>query len=195
MNRVKEKASLRKQALARRKAMGAVERASLSLAIEERLEMLPAARRARTIMAFASFRSEVDMWPAIRRWLIEGRRVCLPRTERETGALRPLEVRRFETDLETGTLGILEPIDRPQARVVPEEIDLCVVPGLLFDRRGHRLGYGAGYYDRFLDSLTDRTTTVAVAFGWQVVPVVPDAWHDRPVRWIATDSELIRGEG
>jgi 5-formyltetrahydrofolate cyclo-ligase len=89
-----------------------------------------------------------------------------------------------------GPFGIRQPA---RGRVVdPAEIDLIVVPGLAFDRRGGRLGVGAGYYDRFLPLLRPDTLVVGVGFDWQLVPFVPREAHDAPVHCVLTPSHHVR---
>jgi 5-formyltetrahydrofolate cyclo-ligase len=91
--------------------------------------------------------------------------------------------------LRRGPFGILEPRSRTAVR--PEEIDFIVVPGLAFDRQGGRLGFGKGYYDRFLSQVPAATSVCGVAFGLQIVPYVPQLSHDFCMSWIVTEQEII----
>ncbi len=88
------------------------------------------------------------------------------------------------------SFGSREPTD---GRVLEaRELDLIVVPGVAFDRSCHRVGYGAGFYDRLLASTRDGTAAVAIAFGMQVVEEVPTGPLDRPVDAIVTEDDVIR---
>ena len=78
--------------------------------------------------------------------------------------------------------------------VEADALDVIVVPGLAFDPRGYRLGYGAGYYDRSLPAWP-RACTVGVAFEHQVLMEIPKAEHDVPVQWIVTEKRVLRAEG
>jgi 5-formyltetrahydrofolate cyclo-ligase len=91
-------------------------------------------------------------------------------------------------DLEPGFKGIREPC-RGCTKVGPDEVDLVVVPGVAFDRKGRRLGYGGGFYDGFLS--TCGAPRIAIAFGVQVVDSVPCDECDLPVGVVITEDEII----
>lgn len=188
-----DKRDLRRAALTRRREMSDEDRRDRSEAIRRTLVGLPEVSAAQTVMTFVSFRAEVETRPLIERWLGEGRRVCVPLTLRERDRIVAVAIENPATDLRPGALGIHEPVDAPDRRVDPCDIDVCVVPGLLFDLRGHRLGYGAGYYDRFLAQLTQSACrTIGVAYAWQVsetdLPV--DEWDIR-LGAIVTDQGRV----
>ncbi len=161
------------------------QRTAKSLEIEERLFSLPEFKSARAVMFFASFRSEVETGPMIRRALVSGKRVILPKVKGNDLAL--FEIKDFNHDVSPGTWGIPEP--RESRPVDPVDIDLIVTPGAAFDERGNRVGYGAGYYDRILAGY--HGTTVALAFEAQLVKEVPSAAHDVPVKKIVTERRII----
>jgi 5-formyltetrahydrofolate cyclo-ligase len=179
------KKELRKQVLAARDSLASAERAEKSRQIAARLFLLPEFRQARTVLFFASFRSEVDTIPMIRLALTEGKRVVLPKV-RGTG-LELFEVRDYDGDIAPGAWGIPEP--HGTAPVAIDDIDLIIVPGAGFDEQGNRIGYGAGFYDKLLPSFAG--TTVALAFELQIVPKVPADVHDVPVRKIVTEKRVI----
>jgi 5-formyltetrahydrofolate cyclo-ligase len=176
---------LRKQALAARDRLSPDERKTKSAEIEERLFSLPEFRNARTVLFFASFRSEVETLPMVRRALANGKRVVLPKVRRSD--LELFEVHDVERDIAPGAWGIPEPRESRPVRV--EDIDLIVVPGAAFDERGNRIGYGAGFYDKLLPLYRGRT--VALAFELQMVSAVPAAAHDIPVHMIVTEKRVI----
>jgi 5-formyltetrahydrofolate cyclo-ligase len=179
------KKTLRKQVLAVRDRLSPEERAAKSRAIGEKLFALPEFISARAVMFFASFRSEVDTVPMIRRALTSGKRVVLPKVKGR--ALEFFEITDYESDVVPGTWGIPEPAgSRP---VDLAQIDFIVTPGAAFDERGNRLGYGAGYYDKILSSF--RGTAVALAFEEQIIKEIPVDAHDIPVRKIVTEKRVI----
>ncbi|MFN2383074.1 MAG: 5-formyltetrahydrofolate cyclo-ligase, partial [Gemmatimonadota bacterium] len=92
-------------------------------------------------------------------------------------------------DLVVTARGLWEPVPDPARAIGAEAIDLVIVPGLAFDRQGHRLGFGAGLYDRFLAGR--QLPTVALAFSLQVLDAVPHTHHDVPMDWIVTETVLI----
>jgi 5-formyltetrahydrofolate cyclo-ligase len=181
------KREIRRAVLAARDAMPAGERARRDRAITERLVSLPEVRDARTVMAFWSFGSEVSMHPSLAALAGAGTRTALPRiVEGE------LEVRIYAPgDTVTPTsFGAMQPAD---GRTVPaDEVDVVCVPGVAFDRAGGRVGYGGGFYDRFLNR-AERAVRVGIAYDLQVVrDELPAGRFDLRVDLIVTDTETIR---
>jgi 5-formyltetrahydrofolate cyclo-ligase len=186
------KKAIRKKALTARDTLPPGERTAKSRAIEDRLFALSEFVSAQVILFFASFRSEVDTGPMIRRALLSGKRVVLPKV---TGAELVLyEIVDPDADVSPGAWGIPEPHGtRP---VMLDEIDLVIVPGAAYDEQGNRVGYGAGFYDKLLRAF--RKMTVALAFEAQIVPNIPAELHDIPIKKIVTEKRVIiahRAEG
>jgi 5-formyltetrahydrofolate cyclo-ligase len=95
--------------------------------------------------------------------------------------------------LTPGAYGIMEPRPDHGPAVVPyAELDLVVVPGVVFDERGFRVGYGGGFFDRLLSEKKFRARTAALAFDFQVIKRIPEQEHDRPVDIVFTESRVIR---
>jgi 5-formyltetrahydrofolate cyclo-ligase len=161
------------------------QRTAKSREIGERLFAVPEFESARIVMFFVSFRSEVETGPMIRRALTSGKRVILPKVKGKDLAL--FEIRDFENDVSPGAWGIPEPVTSLPVDLA--EIDLIVVPGVAFDGRGNRLGYGAGFYDRLLTAFTK--TTVALAFESQIMPRIHADPHDVPVKKIVTEKRIL----
>jgi len=183
------KRALRNEILTRRLMLSREANAEYSRRIAEHVAGMPAFIDSSTIMAYWPFRNEVDTSLLVRAALASGKRVVLPRTIKQERRLAPHIISDAERDLRPGAYGIMEPLpDLPEAK--PEEIGLVIVPGLVFDRAGNRIGYGGGYYDRFLPQLT-RAAKVAVAFSLQIVARVPFDERDRPVDYVVTEDEVI----
>ena len=160
------------------------------------LKRLQGGRRYPAIAAYMPFRSEVDVRPLIRRCWEYGIQVAVPRPVLKTRQL-VWHLIDNENDLETGAYGILEPNPEQPEWDHPEQFDLIIVPGLAFDQRLRRLGYGGGYYDRLLAQLPEdsgRPLTVAVAFEFQIVPEVPTEAHDIPLDAIVTEQRVLPRE-
>ena len=104
--------------------------------------------------------------------------------------LRAVELSDDLAQLRRGRFGILEPYET-QSVIQPQEIGYIAVPGVAFDSRGGRLGFGKGYYDRFLGQLPATTYRCGLAFGIQVVPCVPQAPHDICMHGIVTEQGCI----
>ncbi len=156
-----------------------------SRAIAARLQDLHPFVQATAIMGFAGIGNEVDLTAALQKWA-ESRTVLLPRVEKN-GQLAAVKFEGWE-QTRSGVFGIREPGGSP---VNPSTIDMVIVPGLVFDGKGYRLGYGKGYYDRFLKLLPARTFVCGVCYDFQVVDTVWPHESDVPMHWIVTEkSEL-----
>ncbi|HLJ69699.1 MAG TPA: 5-formyltetrahydrofolate cyclo-ligase [Roseiarcus sp.] len=182
------KADLREAALARRRALGQADRAKFSARLAR--EGLRLARRtgARAVSAFHAFPDEPDTGPLLAA-LAEADFVTLLPITGTRGA--PLVFRRWRPGEPTrpGRMNIPEPLEDAPAR----DPDLLFVPLACFDRRGHRIGFGAGYYDLTLRALRAKGRAVAVGVGYSVAecPILPDEPHDERLDYVLTESELI----
>ena len=181
---------LRHQVLGRRDRLSARERHLKSGALAARLMGLEPYARARSILFFASFRSEVDTFLLMEEVLAGGRQLALPLTVTREKQLRIYEVRDLEEDLVRGYQGILEPDPTRCAELGPAELDLVIVPGSVFDRQGGRMCYGGGYCDRFLANRAPQATRVGICFDLQLVTEVPMAPHDQYVDYVVTESRI-----
>lgn len=176
-------------------ALSACRRAEASAAVCARVMGSGGFASARTVMLFAPLADEVDLSAVLRRCRETGRRVCAGRPDWDSRAMAPAEVvddgKGGWSALVTTRFGVREP--GPDAVEVPaREIDLVLVPALAFDRAGHRLGRGGGFYDRFLarEDLA-RAWLVGVGFGVQIVPEVPRLGHDRAVDCVISEREIV----
>jgi 5-formyltetrahydrofolate cyclo-ligase len=181
------KRRLRRAILDDRDALAPYDRRERSRRIVDRILAMPELRRAGTVMAFWSFGSEVDTAPLLTRLHEAGIRIALPRIQRDD----VIAVDYVPGDVVAPTpFGAMEPTEgRP---VDVEEIDVVVVPGVAFDRDGARVGYGGGFYDRFLRRVRPGVPAVAIAFAMQVVGRVPTGSIDRLVDAVVTEDEVIR---
>ena len=181
------KAELRREALARRDALPPAERAQAAEAIAARA--FPLAIDAGTIVSgFMPMKSEINPLPLMRKLAAAGARLALPVV---AGRGKPLIMRAWGIGepLGAGVWGIREP--PPSAAVIAP--DILLVPLLAFDRAGHRIGYGAGYYDMTIAALRARQAVVAVglAFAAQEIAAVPATPHDAPLDLVLTEREVI----
>ena len=181
-----DKSSLRAAAMLRRDAL--VDRERRSAAICALVVASPSYAAARAIHCYLPMRSEVDTRPLIADALAHGKRVAVPIVVPKAAQLAHAWLETLAADaLIPGAFGTFNPRDlRPAA---PGDWDLVVVPLLAFDRRGYRLGYGKGYYDRLLAA--DAVTTIGVGFAEQEIDMLPDEPHDIALDWIVTEREVI----
>lgn len=189
-----QKAALRRRMRRRRDALRNGEQERRSDAIARRVMALPGYRRARSRLLFRSFGGEVLTDRLIRETLKSRAELVLPRVKGLEETLALHAVRDPETDLAPGCFGIEEPIRERCPERSLYDVEFVLVPGLAFDRRGGRLGYGGGFFDYILNmrsDLADSAAVVAVAFSLQIVEEVPQASWDVRVPLIATEDELI----
>lgn len=181
------KTALRNATLARRDAMPAPER----MAAAETLATRPlpvAVPRGAIVSGFFPMRSEINPLPLMRRLAGEGAQLALPVI---AGRGKPLIIRAWSTgdELASGQWGIREP--KPEAPEVAP--DIMIVPLACFDRAGHRIGYGAGYFDMTIHRARSLkpVVTFGVAFALQEIDRVPAADHDEQLDFVLTEREVI----
>jgi 5-formyltetrahydrofolate cyclo-ligase len=185
-NLKRDKRRVRNAVRAVRDALPTDVREERAARVIERFLDLPEVRRGSTIMLFSSFGSEVPTGSLIERLHARGMVVALPRIE--GGALVPVPYAPGDPTTPT-PFGAEEPVGGTP--IDPSSIDVVGVPGVAFDRGGRRIGYGGGYYDRFLRGLP--AFTVGLVFGLQIVDEdLPAGRFDLPVDAIVTEEETIR---
>ncbi len=182
-----EKEQLRREAMARRDALPPDARQAAAEAIAARqfpLAIMPGM----IVSGFMSLKNEINPLPLMRKLAGQGARLALPVV---AGRGKPLIMREwvFGEPLVAGVWGIREP--KPEAAVV--DPDILLVPLLAFDRAGHRIGYGAGYYDLTLAQLRARKPVIAagLAFAAQEVPAVPATPRDALLDLVLTEREVL----
>ena len=143
----------------------------------------PAVVEAKTVFLYLSFGTEVETLPLADELVKRGKRVAVPLCDTKTHAMKAVLLPAME-NLKAGSYGILEP--ESDARVISkEEIDVILVPALAFDREGYRLGYGGGYYDKFLESFSGRA--IGLAFSDCITDKLPREAFDKPVDEVVTE--------
>ena len=187
----KEKSELRKSVLEKRDSLDISELQSKSQRIMENLFGMESFQKAESIMFFVSFRSEVMTDFMIRETLKMGKNVIAPRTETKAKDLQISFIVDFNSDLTIGAYGILEPRQDSCKRAKASDVDLVIVPGSVFAENGDRIGYGAGYYDRFLGKLKNGTKKIALAFDLQIIDSVPSNNKDVKLDYIVTETRVI----
>lgn len=194
------KAELRREILARRAAVAQEERDAWNRAI--RFALLTSERwmAARTVLAYFAMPDEVATLGLLSAALADGKRLALPRCLPREKRFEAVEVTDLARDLEMSRFrGLHEPARHLPAwdRARDGELDLAIVPGVAFDRKGHRLGFGAGMYDRFFaewdgPAPESRPWRLALAYSIQVAESLPADAHDQPVDEILTEQGWMK---
>lgn len=183
----KAKKELRSAVLTLRNELPAEEVYRRSAVIEKKLLQVPAFKRARTIMFYVSKGNEVHTHGLIRDALQLKKNVVVPFCIDAHHKIIPAQIRHF-SDLREGDFGILQPEKDALCEADPDGIDVFIVPGIVFDREGHRIGWGRGFYDRFLEGAARRKVKIGLAFDFQAVERVPREKHDICVDIVVTEK-------
>lgn len=152
--------------------------------IHENLKKIEQYKNADIVACYYSIGSEVKTQDIMQEILSEGKTLSLPRLKDDK--LVFCNVKKI-SDLEKGEFGIMEP---KQYCPTSEKIDVIVVPAIGMTREGHRLGYGKGFYDKFLKDKD--ITTIALTYAKLVVKNIPNSELDIPIKWIVTEDENIK---
>lgn len=183
MKENKEKSSLRKLLLARRDNLSADFINIASKQIQKNLKRIDAYKAAKTIASYYAIGSEVKTQDIMQEILSEGKTLAIPKVIGDE--LVFCIVKKFE-DLEKGEFDIMEPKQN-----CPEihKFDIILIPAVAMTRTGLRLGYGKGFYDRFLAE--KKITSIALTYSKLIVKNIPTSNSDIPIRWIVTEDEVI----
>ncbi len=188
------KEQLRKQVLDLRNSIDKDSLASFSRGIVEQLRQLQEVKYARKIMCFVSFGSEVHTHGLIKSWLAEGKSVSVPCLQKLPNGIKTMHAVKISdfSDLKVrGSYGILEPELKSSTIILPQELDLVIVPGAAFDLKRNRIGYGGGFYDRFLKQTSNNCKRISVCFDFQIFESIPYEDYDIPVDLIVSDKRII----
>ncbi|MBO5244883.1 MAG: 5-formyltetrahydrofolate cyclo-ligase [Selenomonadales bacterium] len=169
---------VRRQIAAERKAYTEVLRNEENKAIAAHFLRSAVYSESHTVMCYVSMDVEADTHAVIRAMLRDGKTVCVPQVMDRCGTMRAVRIESWDMLKATGSFGILEPEADRVSIILPDMIDLIIVPGVGFTRDGARIGMGGGYYDRFLSQ--SRAVRMGFAFICQIKDSLPtDAWDVR----------------
>jgi len=215
MRKNSDKKTLRQEILLKRDAIPENIKEEKDAAIRQRIIQLPEFTDAKTILFYASFRSEADTIEMIKISLSHGKQVILPKVDKENKRLLLYEIKDIN-ELVQGYMDILEPSVSEERLTGLADIDLIIIPGSAFDVSGSRLGYGAGFYDRLLaginpvrnfvsngaeqrglisNGVKNKIPIIAPAYEEQIMKNIPSEPHDVKVDKIVTDKRVIECEG
>ncbi len=182
------KRRIRKEILSKRDREPEDLRRKKSRKIKKKLFSLKEFKKAPTILFYYSKGSEVETKEMMEETLRKGKRVLLPKVREREIYLG--EIKDLKKDVEKGSFGILEPKETYR-KTTPKGIDMVILPGIVFDLKGERIGYGKGYYDRFLKKFPRTIPLIGLAYDFQVINNISGKKHDRRVSKIITETQII----
>lgn len=181
------KEQLRQAMLAKRRSLSAIQREQASHQIFQSAIKISQIRQALIVGLYWPHGGEVDVLPLWHHLMAQNKRVCFPRAARNSQEIEFALVRN-ESELHAGAYGIFEP--KPEMPgVIKGDIDLVVIPGLAFDKKGYRLGWGKGYFDKWLKDYTG--FRLGVAYEFQVIDELLHEAHDEKVQVILTEQRFF----
>lgn len=186
---MESKKTLRKTILDKRAALSQKDRISYSERIYTQLVNMPEIQSATVIASFMDFKDEVETGRFNEWCLKQGKKLALPRIDpiHKTMSLHYVQ---DLSELVTSNYGIKEPDPVRHSIVDTGHIQVVVTPGVGFDSKGYRLGYGGGYYDRLFSCLSESIPRIAIAFELQMTDSIPVSPHDHPVTHLITETGI-----
>ncbi len=162
-----------------------------SQVIQQKLLNMPQINEAAQIFTYLNFRSEVQTTLFVDTLIAKGKNISVPLCHKKTHLLEAIAIESRE-QLTPGAWGIPEPLPQiiQNGRVSPAAIDIIIMPGAVFDLHGGRIGYGGGFYDRFVSQIP-QAQRIAPAFELQLVPKLSLKPHDQLVDYIVTERRII----
>ncbi len=185
------KKELRKKAREMRRSMSPEKKNVLDRKIKNKLLNLWAIREAKTVLCYVSTEIEVDTRQFIAELINTGKKVAVPRCEGEKSEMNFYYINSLD-ELSDGSFGVLEPDPQKSIMVGNTKNSVCIVPAFMFDKKGYRLGYGKGYYDRYLSRYEG--STIGICYSENLQAELFHGKYDRAVDLVVTDREIIRKE-
>lgn len=159
--------------------------------ITQKVLALDCMKTAKNIMLYLDFNNEVKTDELIIKLLSLGKTVSSPITIKEEKKLIPSQIIDLKGGVKIGAYGIREPKPECSPEVEVKDIDVVIVPAVAYDKDCYRLGYGGGFYDRFIERLREDAITVGIAFDLQIFDSVPKEDHDAQLDYIITESQIL----
>ncbi|WP_315077982.1 5-formyltetrahydrofolate cyclo-ligase [uncultured Clostridium sp.] len=189
MTIMEDKKKLRREILKLRKEIDSEEKKNFDNIIHNKFLKSKFYSQCKNIFVYISYDSEIDTKILIRRALKDGKNIYVPRTNYETKLMEAIKIVSLE-NLTEDKHGILEPKENELATNL-DNIDLIIMPGVAFDKNGGRMGYGGGFYDRYLNKCKKDIHKISLAYDFQVVDCIPMDKHDIRVDYIITNIKEI----
>ena len=159
--------------------------------ITDKLLNLYCIKNAKNIMLYLDFNNEVSTDSLIKKLLNLGKIVSSPITLKEERKLIPSQITDLKNGIQYGAYNIREPKPECSPAINIKDLDVIIVPAVAYDKNCYRLGYGGGFYDRFLENLRKDAVTIGIAFDLQIFDEVPKEAHDAQLDYIVTESRIL----
>ena len=189
-----EKKQVRREILEVREKMDIEEKTNYDKIIIDKFLRSSYYKKSTNIFIYISYGSEIDTKYIIERAIKEGKNIYCPRTEFSTRLMNAVKIENFD-NLIKSKYGALEPKEG-EPFIDPNDLDLIVVPGVAFDKNGGRLGYGAGFYDRYFKRINDdnksRITKLVLAYDFQLIDKIPTDKEDVLIDLVVTEKQSIK---
>ena len=147
-------------------------------------------KKAKDIFIYVSFGSEVSTHEIINKALRDKKNIYVPKTDINKKEMIAVKIHSF-TELNVDNYGILEPISVDKEKIA-SDFDTIVMPGVAFDKEGNRIGYGGGYYDKYLEKNIFKAKKIALAYEEQILEKIETDYHDIKVDFIINTKKIIK---
>ena len=162
--------------------------------ITDKLLNLDCIKNAKNIMLYLDFNNEVKTDQLITKLISLRKTVAAPVTLKNERKLIPFKITNLKDGINIGAYGIRELKKDPYNELNVEDIDILIVPAVAYDKDCYRLGYGGGFYDRFIEHLRDDAITIGIAFDLQVFDSIPKENHDAQLNYVITENNMYIGK-
>lgn len=160
--------------------------------ITQKLLDLDYIKNAKTIMLYLDFNNEVMTSDLVIKLIDSGKKVASPVTILSEKKLIPYQITDLKNGIQYSTYNIREPKPECCSIIDINDLDVIIIPAVAYDKDCYRLGYGGGFYDRFLQNINLNTITIGVAFDLQVFDKIPKEAHDAQLDYIITESRILK---
>ncbi|MGL4109416.1 5-formyltetrahydrofolate cyclo-ligase [Clostridium sp. LP20] len=184
-----DKQSIRKAIISKRDSIDTKSKMAMDSRIKDKLKESIFYKNSRNIFIYIGFGSEIDTAKYIEEFLLEGKEIFVPRTDMKNKVMEAVKINSL-MELTESSYGILEPDIEVEA-INKNDIDLVILPGVAFDKSGGRIGYGGGYYDKYLEGMNSDIVKLAITYDFQVLDEVPFEEHDIKADYIITECRDI----
>lgn len=184
-----DKKSIRKNIISKRDSLEYEEKKQFDKRIKDILKASNFYKEAKNIFIYVGFGSEINTADYINEFLKEGKKIFVPRIDIGKKVMDAVSINSLQ-ELKANKFGILEP-DKDNEVIDKNELDLIIVPGVAFDCNGGRVGYGGGYYDKYMKDIDGDICRVAICYNFQLLEYLPIEDHDIKVHKIITEDGIV----